>query len=87
MAAGPERSELRAFDGQEVAAEIERENTRWLVVWGAYSREFSAFCLFPGMERSMLVSRDPDTLRWAIHEVERRAHRKNHGKQGESDGV
>ncbi len=51
-------------DRREQAAKLDRENPRWLVVWGIFSLEFVAFPLFDVPDGIVLCSRSaPELLR------------------------
>jgi hypothetical protein len=62
----PEESEYRA-----VAGEIQRQRPGWLVIWGVYSRRFTAYPLFPVRHRVIIVASYPQALIHRMDEAER----------------
>ena len=58
------QTQLPGGDHREQAAKLDRDNPRWLVVWGTFSLEFVAFPLFDVPDRIVLCSRSaPELLR------------------------
>jgi hypothetical protein len=57
-------------DCREIARQAERDHPRWIVIFGAFSRQYVAFPRFPA-ERSWLQSRDPEELARKMDEAER----------------
>ena len=55
---------------RELAGRIERDNPRWLVVWGVYTREFVAFPLFRVPPGTVLCSRNFKALAARMQQVE-----------------
>lgn len=45
-----------------IAEDIELHRPGWLVIWGAYSRRFTAYPLFPVRRRVIVVAYYPDAL-------------------------
>ncbi len=48
--------------GRQTAREIQRDHPRWMVVYGAYTREYVAFPLFPAPAGTILASHYPPAL-------------------------
>jgi hypothetical protein len=46
--------------GADIAARMGRDFRRWLVVWGAYTREFWGYPCFPVPRGTIVHSPDPD---------------------------
>jgi hypothetical protein len=62
----PEESEYRA-----VADDIQRQRPGWLVIWGVYSRCYTAYPLFPVRRRVIIVASYPQALIQRMDEAER----------------
>jgi hypothetical protein len=60
-------------DGYRRAARIEERNVGWLVVFGAYTREFVAFPRPALPVSGWLASQDPGTLVRLMHQAEAEA--------------
>lgn len=60
------------FDDQErqTAARIERENPRWLVMWGVYSRLYWAFPRFDAPPGMIIAAPDPGELLARMRRIE-----------------
>jgi hypothetical protein len=58
---------------REIAAQIERDFPQWLVMWGAYSREFWAFARFELPQGVIVHAADPDQLVMYMRDSEVRA--------------
>jgi hypothetical protein len=60
------------YDDQEhqTATRIERENPRWLVMWGVYSRLFWAFPRFNAPPGMIIAAPDPGELLSRMHRIE-----------------
>lgn len=56
---------------RRMAQRLQSENPRWLIVWGPYTREYTAFPLLPVPPGTFVHSRDPRALKAAMEEVER----------------
>jgi hypothetical protein len=63
----PADDELRTL-----AEDIERRRSGWMVVFGVYSRQFSAYPLFSVRRRVIVIARYPPALVGRIDEAERR---------------
>ncbi len=48
--------------GRQTAQQIQRDHPRWMVVYGAYTREYVAFPLFPAPAGTILASHYPPAL-------------------------
>jgi hypothetical protein len=55
---------------RRIAALIERDNPRWMVVWGVYSRVFWAYPKFDLPQRMILHHEDPNQLVAYMRQVE-----------------
>jgi hypothetical protein len=53
------------------ADEIQRQRPGWLVIWGVYSRRFTAYPLFPVRHRVIIVAGYPQALIQRMDEAER----------------
>jgi hypothetical protein len=64
------------YDDQErqTATRIERENPRWLVMWGAYSRLYWAFPRFNGPPGMIIAAPDPGELLARMRRIEVAVH-------------
>jgi hypothetical protein len=62
----PNESEYRA-----AADEIQRQRPGWLVIWGVYSRRYTAYPLFPVRHRVIIVASYPQALTGRMDEAER----------------
>jgi hypothetical protein len=62
----PEEKEYRA-----AAEEIQRKRPGWLVIWGVYTRCFTAYPLFPVRKRVIIVGNYPQALIHRMDEAER----------------
>jgi hypothetical protein len=56
----------------ETACQLERENPDWIVVFGAFSRQFVAFPKFAVPSQTIVVALYPAALPPRLREVERR---------------
>jgi hypothetical protein len=55
------------------AADVQRDNPGWLVVWGEYSRQYTAFPLFPKAPAGIVISnRNPAVLGDCLRQVQER---------------
>ena len=57
-------------DDQEQAARLDRDNPRWLIVWGTFSLEFLAFPLFCVPDGIVLCSRSAAELLRRMRQTE-----------------
>jgi hypothetical protein len=66
---------MRIYDpGQrELAARIERAFPRWLVMWGAYSRQFWAYPCFRVPRGTIAHAARPDDLAVMMRQIQRSA--------------
>ena len=55
---------------RQAAAEIEQSNSRWMVMWGCYSRLFWAYPLFLVPKGTIVSAPDRDQLLATMHSVE-----------------
>jgi hypothetical protein len=62
----PDEREYRAL-----ADEIQRQRPGWLVMWGAYSRRYTAYPLFPVRRRVIIIASYPQALIERMNEAER----------------
>jgi hypothetical protein len=62
----PDESSYRA-----AADEIQRQRPGWLVIWGVYSRRFTAYPLFPVRHRVIIIAGYPQALIQRMDEAER----------------
>jgi hypothetical protein len=52
-----------AHDGmRRIAEQLEASNPRWIVVFGAYTKQFIAFSRFHAPEGTIITARYPDAL-------------------------
>jgi len=58
---------------RQIAAELEAENPLWIVLYGAYSRQFVAFPRFPAPPRTFLTALYPSSLPGRMRGVEARS--------------
>jgi hypothetical protein len=58
------------LDRAEEAAQLDRDNPRWLVVWGIFSLEFVAFPLFDVPAGTFLCARSAPELLRRIRQAE-----------------
>lgn len=58
---------------RDLAMQIERGHSQWVVVWGVYSREYWAFACFDVPQGIIMHSVDPNELVRQMREVELRA--------------
>jgi hypothetical protein len=56
---------------QEIAEEIERQRPGWLVIWGVFSRRYTAYPLFPVRRRVIVVAYYPEALMERMDSAER----------------
>ena len=86
MAATPGRSEQPTKrapwprDPESIADRIQDENPHWLVVWGEFSKYYTAFPLFNG--GTYVTAPDPDTLVARMGVTERDAARSRKPQRG-----
>ena len=55
---------------RETAQKIQSEHPHWLIMWGSYSREYTAFPLLPVPPGTFVHSPDPSMLETAMQEIE-----------------
>lgn len=67
-------SYLHDDDGRRIAAQLEREHSNWMVIFGAYTRQFIAFPRFQRQRPAFLVARYPDALADRMDRTERELH-------------
>jgi hypothetical protein len=60
-------------DQRELAARIERFFPRWMVMWGAYSRQFWAYPRFRVPRGTIAHAAKPDDLACMMREIQRSA--------------
>jgi len=59
-------------DPQAAAERIERENPRWIVVFGAFTRQFVGFPRFRAAAGTVVTAGNPTTISDRIKETESR---------------
>ena len=57
-------------DHREQAARLDRDNLRWMVVWGAFSHEFVAFPLFQVPPGTVLCSQSGPEIERRMRQAE-----------------
>ena len=57
--------------GRAIAEDIQLHRPGWLVIWGVYSRRFTAYPLFPVRRRVIVVAYYPDALVERMDSAER----------------
>jgi hypothetical protein len=62
-------------DMRQIAAKLEADNPLWIVLYGAYSRQFVAFPRFKVPPRTFLTALYPSSLPGRMREVEARVTR------------
>jgi hypothetical protein len=55
---------------KEIAERIQQDNPNWLVMWGTYTRQYTAFALFDAPPGTVLRGQDPDELAARIRQAE-----------------
>lgn len=60
-------------DQRELAARIERDFPRWLVMWGAYSRQFWAYPCFRVPRGTIAHAAGPNDLAGMMREIQQSA--------------
>jgi hypothetical protein len=58
---------------RQIAAQVERDFPRWMVMWGVYSREFWAFARFEVPQGVIVHAPGPDELARQMRDIEARA--------------
>jgi hypothetical protein len=53
-----------------IAAQIERDNPRWMVVFGTFTRQFVCFPLFPAPPGTMVAAKYPPAIPERLKETE-----------------
>jgi hypothetical protein len=56
-----------------LAQRLEQENPSWIVLYGAYSKEFVAFPRFAAPRGTIVATRHPGTLPTRLRQVEQQA--------------
>jgi hypothetical protein len=56
---------------RRIAAQLQRENPCWFIMWGCYSRQFWAFPLFSVPSRTIVTARDAEKLLAMMYAAER----------------
>jgi hypothetical protein len=64
------------------AAQLDRDNPQWLVVWGIFSLQFVAFPLFDAPDGTFLCARSAPELLRQIRQAEEIYGAVPHGKDG-----
>ena len=54
-----------------IAEEIQQQRPGWLIIWGVYSRRFTAYPLFPVRRRVIVIAYYQDALLERMNSVER----------------
>ncbi len=54
----------------DMAERLQRDNPRWVVMWGAYSREYVAFPLFNAPPGTVLRGQHPGELAGRMRQTE-----------------
>jgi hypothetical protein len=67
---------------RETARQIELQRPGWMVLWGAYSKQYVAFPLFAAPAGTILTARYAPALASRMQAAERRAQ----GKRGHRSG-
>jgi hypothetical protein len=63
--------ETGSDDGRHVATRLEQDNPGWMIMYGAYSRQFVAFPVYPDRSpNSYFAAKDPRALSNCIRETE-----------------
>lgn len=57
---------------RQIAAQLQRDNPRWFIMWGCHSRRFWAFPLFSAPPGTMIAARDAEKLLAMMHAPEPR---------------
>jgi len=65
---------------RRIAAQVERDHPRWMIVWGSYSREFWAYPKFNVPPGTILHSGDPNVVAVQMRQVELQHGRAGSGK-------
>jgi hypothetical protein len=58
-------------EGREIAEELEQQHPRWIVIFGAFTREFVCLPRFAAIPGSMVVAIYPGAAAGRMSEVER----------------
>lgn len=61
-------------EARELARQIEREHPRWIVVFGAFTKQFICFPRFPAMPGTVVVASYPGALPARMKHAERVCH-------------
>ena len=56
--------------GRDIAARLEEENPRWMVVFGFFTQEFVCFPRFNAPKGTMLIETNPRALPSRMRDVE-----------------
>jgi hypothetical protein len=75
MTATEERATATVADMRLLAQRLEQENPSWIVLYGAYSKEFVAFPRFTAPSGTIVVGRHPSTLPTRLRQIEQQAER------------
>jgi hypothetical protein len=73
MTATEERAVPAVADMRLLAQRLERENPSWIVLYGAYSKEFVAFPRFTVPRGTIVVTRQPGALPARLRQIEQQA--------------
>jgi hypothetical protein len=73
MTATEERVAVPAADMRLLAQRLEQENPSWIVLYGAYSKEFVAFPRFTAPRGTIVATRYPGTLPTRLRQIEQQA--------------
>ena len=57
--------------GRAIAEEIQRQRPGWLVIWGVYTRRYTAYPLFPVRRRVIVIAYYPQALIERMDKAER----------------
>jgi len=75
MTATEEPATVTVANMRLLAQRLERENPSWIVLYGAYSKEFVAFPRFVAPRGTIVVARHPSTLPTRLRQIEQQAER------------
>jgi len=73
MTTTEERATVNVADMRLLAQRLEQENPSWIVLYGAYSKEFVAFPRFTSPRGTIVATRHPGTLPTRLRQVEQQA--------------
>ena len=73
MTATEERAAAPAADMRLLAQRLEQENPSWIVLYGAYSKEFVAFPRFTAPRGTIVATRHPGALPTRLRQIEQQA--------------